>query len=342
MSDARPAPATDPVDSTNVAEFFTRENEGDETKSVDWFQRMTGNEKPEPPPKFDESETQAEQPVVDSEQETDPETAPAGEGDPVEAGEPEDPAGDEGEDPQTSDDLQSVVRAERERAESLARQLAQVQWTLSQQAAQAQEAATEPEPPVVDAAYLESLQDQAYRTGQDLQLLVAQATAQRVQWEARQVLAEHTRAQREAAQVARRERFEAATDRVVQHASRYEEHSAHVLSQLHSYPELFEVTRNLEPSAMERVLTRFMDGMAAEAKLAKLEAREGAVVDASRRAGREEAQNGKVAKVQSTRTQAARPKSVTPNLSATPEKTGDDTKSYIRQLASSRASSTWE
>lgn len=345
MSDARPAPATDAVDSSNVAEFFTHENERDESKSVSWFQKMTGNEEPAPPPKFEEELESDSAPVVESEQEPEQDTDPEGEADPGETGgETADPSGEPAsEGPESSDDLPSQVALERERADLLARQLAQAQWMLNQQAAQAQEAASvDPEPPRfqnLTPQQREKLEAEAAELGEDPYALQLE---RRAEWKARQVLAGHLQQQSESQRAAQQQLWYDTARRVIASADRFEDHRDHVLAQLEAFPEIFEVARQLNPQAMERTLTRFMDGLAAEAKLAKMQARESAVVDAAKRAGREEDRNGRLAKTQTSKTQAGRAKSVAPNLSQAAPSEPQTTTSYIRQLAASRGANTWE
>lgn len=339
----RPTPATDPVDSSNVADFFTHENEKDESKSVDWFQRMTGNEKPAPPPKFEEEVETNSASMVDSGQESEQDPAPGEEGDPGETGDPGDAPGDEpaSTDPESSDDLPSVAR-EKERADLLGRQLAQAWWMLAQQAAQAQEAASDPEPPRwshLTPQQREKLEAEAAELQEDPYALL---TERRAEWKARQVLAGHLQQESASQRAQQQQVWEDTARRVIASADRFEEHADHVLTQLESFPEIFEVARQLNPQAMERTLTRFMNGLAAEAKLAKMEARESAVVSSAKREGREEAHAGKVARTQTSRTQAGRAKSVTPNLAQATPSEPQTTTGYIRQLAASRASSTWE
>lgn len=328
---------SDEVDNTNIREFFTHENETDESKSVGWFQKMTGKEQPAKTVAFEEELETDSAPVVESEQGLD-EEAPGEEGAPASAEGPADPPDAEQppEPPQSSDELQSYAR----RAELLERQLAQAQWTLSQQAAQAQQV-VDPEPPrwhQMSPAQQEQLQREAAEVGAEpFELL----TEKRAAWAARQVLAEHAQHQNQAYAQHRQAEFHQAAHRVIQFAEAFESHSRHVMAEFDSYPELFEVARQMEPQAMERTLKRFLSGLAAEAKLKTLEAQSAATVDAARKAGREEAHNGKVNKVNSSRTQAARVNTVTPNLQSAPQ-APKSTTSFIRELAADRASQAWE
>lgn len=326
---------SDEIDGTNVAEFFTHENEGNEARSVDWFQKMTGEPKPEKVVITEELETDSA-PVVESEQDLAEEPAPDGEGEPADAdAEPDDPTDEPAPEAQTSDDLLHAQR----RAELLGRQLAQAQWQL-QQTALAQRA-VDPEPPrwhQMSPAQQEQLQREAAEIGAEpFELL----TERRAEWKARQVLAERDQQLSEAYAQQRQEAFQQAALRVIEHTSTYGEYADHISAEFDSYPEFFEVARQMEPSAMERTLKRFMAGLAAEAKLASMEARTQATVQAARKAGREEAQAGKQAKVNSTRTQAARVNTVSPNLQSAPQ-APKSTGSFIRELAASRASQTWE
>lgn len=329
----------DEVDGSNIAEFFTRGDEKDEAKTVEWFQRMTGSEKPEAKPVYDETLETDSAPVVESEEEADEVPAPDSEGVPAEAGEPADEQSEQPEGDQSTDDLRSNLSALQRREELLSRQLAQAQWQL-QQTALAQQA-DEPEPPrwhQMTPAQQEQLLQEAQQLGAEPSELL---TERRAEWRARQVLAERDRQTHEALHEQRRAAFEQAAHRLIDFSASLEEHREHVLAEFDTFPELFEVARQMEPGAMERTLKRFMSGLAAEAKLKTLEAKTSAIADSARKAGREEAQNGKVNKVNATRTQAARTATVQPNLQSAPSK-APDTTSFIKQLAAGRASSTWE
>lgn len=334
----------DEVDSTNVAEFFTHENERDESKSVSWFTKMTGEETPKKESFSEEPEPEVEtdsRPVVESEQDPGETPAPDGEGTP-EGELPDDPDAEEqgAGQSQSSDELQSIASRYERQAELLSRQLAQAQWQLSQQAAQAQQV-VDPEPPrwhQMSPAQQEQLQREAAEIGAEpFELL----TERRAEWKARQVLSEYAQQANAARAEARHGEFVEAAQRVLDFAEAFEQYAPHIRAEFDGHPEFFEVARQMEPAAMERTLKRFLSGLAAEAKLKSYEAREKAVAESSRRAGREEAQAGRTGKVNSTRTQAARVNTVTPNLQSAPQ-APKSTASFIKELAAGRASQTWE
>lgn len=334
---------TDPVDNSNVAEFFSNAEGGEsESKSVDWFQRMTGNEKPERAGPVDESKTPVESDspaVVESEQDDGEEATPGDEGAPAEAGaEPGDPPADESAPAsQSSDDKASVERLERQ-LELVGQQLREAQWRLEQQSAAAQ-SVPEPAP---------KRWEQMSRTEQEQMLQKADAEGmsleeylldQRLEWKAREILRERDQQILQGQLQQRKTEWNQAIRSLEAHADSFDDHRDHVLEQFNAIPELYEFLRSTSPEVMGRVGKAVLDGFAASARLKTLQAREGAVVDAARKAGREEAHAGKTSKTASSRTQTARVNTVSPNLQPAAPQT---TKSFIQQLAASRPSGTWE
>lgn len=346
-------PILDPVDNSSQSEYFDNGEGGSESpaKSVDWFLSKTGSERPEKV-KFEDDQADPVEnssgAVVESEQDTD-DPAQDAEGQPDQAEPAKDnssPGPEADGEPvllagkfETQDALLKGYNHLERRATLLSQQLQQAQWQLQQVAAQAQTVA-DPAPKrweQMTPAEQEQLQTDAYREGLSIEEVL---TDRRAEWKTRQVLREREQQFAQAQQQQRQGHWDEAVRELAHHADSYDDHRDHVLQQFEQMPELYEFFRSTSPEVMLRVGRTVLDGLAASARLKTMEAQQGAVAQAARRAGREEAHQGKTAKANATRTQAARVNTVSPNLQSAPAK--PTTRSYIQQLREARPQSTWE